>query len=264
MMNANYHTHTYRCGHAVGTEEEYIEVALKRGLKVLGFSDHTPYFYDGDYSSGAKMAIDELYGYFNTLLCLKEKYKSKIDIKIGLETEYFPKFFPRLLEEYRKFPLEYIILGQHFIGDESTENAQSSFLPTSVHEHLTRFVSQCTEALETGRFTYLAHPDCFNFVPKTKEDEELVCFEYERLVKAAIRTQTPLEINLCGVRMRRYYPNPVFWEIVGKLGAKAVIGCDAHAPNDVANKREIAIAKEIVKRFSLNLTDSFPLKNPCF
>ena len=42
-INYNYHTHTRRCGHAVGTEEEYVVNAIKAGIKILGFSDHAPY-----------------------------------------------------------------------------------------------------------------------------------------------------------------------------------------------------------------------------
>ena len=42
-MTENYHTHTYRCGHAVGTERDYVEAALKAGIRTLGFSDHTPH-----------------------------------------------------------------------------------------------------------------------------------------------------------------------------------------------------------------------------
>ena len=42
-MIANYHTHTTRCNHATGTEEEYVQSALERGLEILGFSYHTPY-----------------------------------------------------------------------------------------------------------------------------------------------------------------------------------------------------------------------------
>ena len=43
-MTENYHTHTARCRHATGTEEEYVLAAIDRGLKILGFSDHTPLF----------------------------------------------------------------------------------------------------------------------------------------------------------------------------------------------------------------------------
>ena len=41
-MRANYHTHTPRCRHAVGSEREYIEQAIEAGMEILGFSDHTP------------------------------------------------------------------------------------------------------------------------------------------------------------------------------------------------------------------------------
>ena len=54
-MIANYHTHTPRCNHAVGTEREYVENALEAGLQILGFSDHSPYIFPGDYYSGFRM-----------------------------------------------------------------------------------------------------------------------------------------------------------------------------------------------------------------
>ena len=48
-MIANYHTHTHRCNHAVGREEDYVKEALKVGLKLLGWADHTPYLFPGGY-----------------------------------------------------------------------------------------------------------------------------------------------------------------------------------------------------------------------
>ncbi len=35
----NYHTHTKRCGHAKGTDEEYVIAAIEGGFDELGFSD---------------------------------------------------------------------------------------------------------------------------------------------------------------------------------------------------------------------------------
>ena len=37
-MIANYHTHTHRCNHAIGREEDYVKEALKVGLKILGWA----------------------------------------------------------------------------------------------------------------------------------------------------------------------------------------------------------------------------------
>ena len=38
----DYHTHTELCGHATGTIEEYIESAVAKGIREIGFSDHAP------------------------------------------------------------------------------------------------------------------------------------------------------------------------------------------------------------------------------
>ena len=42
-MKHNYHTHTTRCHHAEGSDEDYIIEAIKAGYKTLGFSDHAPW-----------------------------------------------------------------------------------------------------------------------------------------------------------------------------------------------------------------------------
>ena len=66
-MIANYHTHTTRCHHAEGEDRQYVETAIERGLKILGFSDHTPYYYDGDYVSGVRMLPEEVEGYVESI-----------------------------------------------------------------------------------------------------------------------------------------------------------------------------------------------------
>ena len=42
-MRTNYHTHTTRCLHATGSDEEFVLSAIKGGYQELGFSDHTPH-----------------------------------------------------------------------------------------------------------------------------------------------------------------------------------------------------------------------------
>ena len=77
-MIANYHTHTWRCMHAEGTEREYVEKAIEGGLKILGFSDHTPMPYDNGYVSNVKMRLNQLEGYVDTVLDLKKEYEKDI------------------------------------------------------------------------------------------------------------------------------------------------------------------------------------------
>ena len=66
-MKANYHTHTWRCNHAVGTEEGYVLAAIRAGMEILGFSDHTPYLFPGDYYSNFRMRPEQLPDYARTV-----------------------------------------------------------------------------------------------------------------------------------------------------------------------------------------------------
>ena len=56
-MKTNYHTHTTRCHHATGSDEEFVLSAIKGGYQELGFSDHTPWKYHTDYISGGAAGL---------------------------------------------------------------------------------------------------------------------------------------------------------------------------------------------------------------
>ena len=73
-MKTNYHTHTTRCMHATGSDEEYVLSAIKGGYQILGFSDHTPWKYRTDYVADMRMLPEELPGYVESLRMLREKY----------------------------------------------------------------------------------------------------------------------------------------------------------------------------------------------
>ncbi len=159
-MIANYRTHTWRCSHAYGTEREYVENAIEHGLKILGFSDHTPMPYD-NYVSSSKMTFSQVEGYVDTVLNLKAEYARDIEIHLGLEVEYYPEYFEKLLYMLSDYPMEYFILGQHYLGNG--ENEVFSMDPTNRVEDLVRYVEQVKEAMATGKFIYLAHPDLLHY-----------------------------------------------------------------------------------------------------
>ena len=98
-MKTNYHTHTTRCMHATGSDEDYVLSAIKGGYQELGFSDHTPWKYHTDYVADMRMLPEELPGYVESLRSLREKYRDQISIKIGLECEYFPAYIHWLKEK---------------------------------------------------------------------------------------------------------------------------------------------------------------------
>ena len=113
-MKANYHTHTMRCKHAMGKDEDYIRAAIAAGYDQIGFSDHTPWPYASDFVSGVRMDPSGLEEYVRSLRALGEKYKNQIRVLVGLECEYFPAYMDWLFEKKQELGLDYLILGNHF------------------------------------------------------------------------------------------------------------------------------------------------------
>ena len=254
-MIANYHTHTPRCNHAVGEERAYIERALLGGFSELGFSDHTPYFFDlPDYYSTFRMRPEELEDYVRTLLALREEYQDRIRLHIGLEAEYYPKLFPRLLEYLRGFPIDYLILGQHALLNE-TEGVYST-RPTEDEALLERYEKQTLEALETGLFSYFAHPDILRFVGDPRAYEAHV----RRVCRPAKELDIPLEFNLLGWSEGKHYPNLEFWRIAGEEQPAVIIGCDAHSPEFTWQPELIARAEALLASFGLTPLERLRLR----
>ncbi|MBQ8683615.1 MAG: histidinol-phosphatase [Clostridia bacterium] len=253
-MLANYHTHTARCHHATGTEEEYVRSAIRAGLQVLGFSDHSPYFFPDGYYSPFRMRACELPDYVNTVRGLRDAYRGQIDIHVGLEVEYYPALFPRLLDFLRAYEIEYLLLGQHFPGEEI--NMWGSGARTEEESRLRQYCHSVMEAYQTGLFTYHAHPDMMYFVG----DDKVYTKYMRQLCREAKACGIPLEINLLGVRDNRHYPTRRFWEIAAEEGCPVVLGYDAHEPEAFANTKQVAAAKALVGELGLALLETVPLR----
>lgn len=241
-MLANYHTHTPRCHHAYGSEREYIEKAISAGFKVLGFSDHVPQPYPKSFISPVRMEMDELAEYTETLVSLREEYKNQIKILIGYEVEYTEKYFDELLKEINKYPLDYIIQGQHFIPDEVTGFYVGN--PTDDEEKLKQYVDLTIEGMKTGVFSYLAHPDVINFTGS----DEIYKKHMVRIIEASLKLDIPLEVNILGYILKRNYPCDRFYSMASEMGAKYIIGCDAHRPEGMLQPEQIEGFPEFLKR----------------
>ncbi len=241
-MIANYHTHTWRCRHADGTEREYVEKAIEAGLKILGFSDHTPQVYPGGYVCPVKMLPEELEGYVDTILDLKREYRDDIEIHLGLEVEYLYTLWEPLLRLLEPYPIEYMILGQHYLGDGI--DVPYTGERTADAGYLRQYCRQTREALETGRFLYFAHPDVVWFIGSDDIYEE----EMTNLCRFCREIDMPLEINLLGVREDRNYPRERFWKIAAREGNSVIYGLDAHHAEHVKSPEVVAKADRFLER----------------
>lgn len=243
-MIANYHTHTARCGHATGEDRDYVEQALARGLKVLGFSDHVPMPFADGRESRFRVPLARLEDYVGSVLALREAYKEDIRILLGFEAEYYPDYMERVDEMLAPYPVDYMILGQHF--NDSNE-ALYNTKPQTDPAGLKTYVDRVLAGLASGRYLYLAHPDLVTWVG----DEAVYRREMERLCRGVKALDYPLEINMLGMREGRPYPNPIFWEIAARVGNRCIIGCDAHSPEDVAHPEQIKKIRAFARKMGV-------------
>ncbi len=253
VLRRNFHTHTKYCGHAEGEVEEYVKCAIETGFDTVGFSCHAPYIFNNGYVSGLRMGCDSKERYVADVLSAKEKFVGQIDVKLGYECEYYPAHFKDTLEFLTSTPCDYLILGQHFYGNEYDDDHIAT---EEGPIHLADYVKQTSEAMRTGLFTYFAHPDTNEFLGSEEDYLEAM----RGICEASLETDTPLEINLLGLRQGRRYPKEHFWRLVGEVGCKVVVGCDAHSPRDLLYGDDFRRAMTMVEKYGLNYTDDIKLK----
>lgn len=249
-MICNLHAHTVRCHHASGTEREYIERAVAAGMKIYGFADHAPYPFPDGYYSGFRMRRERQADYVETLLALREEFRGVIDVKIGYEAEYYPKFFREFLVMATQYPVDYLILGQHFLENEM--EGKYSGISSDDEGYLAEYVDQVIEGIGTGVFTYVAHPDLMNYTGPG----EIYDKHYARLIGAAKAAGIPLEINLLGIRDHRAYPHERFFALCGEMGAEVCIGCDAHQAEVAVDPASYEAAMEMAGKLGLCVNQS--------
>lgn len=252
----NYHSHTYLCGHAGGTPVEYVLEAIKHNYKRIGISEHAPM--SNLPNNNSRLYLEDYPKYIELLNEGKAlANKNNIDFYKGLEIEYFNDV--NVYETYLG-DMDYLILGQHYINVES--GLQSTFGLSTLDEIII-YRDTIMEAIKTGYFNLVAHPDLcfFNIEDPTKEMYEAL----RPLVKLAKELDIPLELNANGIRRAKTegngelkYPRSEFFKIVSEENAKVIISSDAHstdALHDWAIDETYAFAKDL----NLNLINELKM-----
>ena len=266
MQKFNYHSHTYRCGHADldMKDEEYIQEYIKMGFKKVAITDHCPEKNKIDKRDDMRMDYTQKDEYINSIKKLKEKYADKIQIETGFEVEYLPGEEENIKE--LKQEVDTIILGQHFIYGDNKElriHGTDNF----TDEELIRYAGYIEKAVKLDIPDIIAHPDVFmhrreKFGEIEKKVANVIC-------KVAEKYNIPLEINLAQVFNKTYfenkklnndsiekqkeklsnvvYPCRAFWEIATKYNIKVLYGIDAHRRGQISRYKELTeLANEII------------------
>jgi len=90
--------------------EDYILTAIEKGFTSVGLSGHSFTKFDTEYCMSEKGTLE----YLKELKNLKEKYKNRIQVYVGIEADFYSGFNPKLDEN---LGLDFRIGSVHYIKD---------------------------------------------------------------------------------------------------------------------------------------------------
>jgi len=231
------HMHTPLCKHAKGYPEEYAAVAEQRGLKGIIVTCHNP-TNDG-WSPWVRMSIDQFDEYVTLVEDTRQAWAGRVDVRLGMESDYVPGMEPWLEELHQKADFNHILGSVH----PTLEDYKNRYLNGDIVAFQRTYFEHLAMAAETGLFDTLSHPDLVKIVKPSTWDVERVMDTVRPALDRITATGTAMELNTSG--LNKPYPemNPGR-EILQEMSQRNipdVLGADAHTPNRVAAGYENAM-----------------------
>jgi histidinol-phosphatase (PHP family) len=242
------HTHTaYSDGSA--KPEAYLETALQKGIRTLGFSDHSPLPFENTFA----LCAEETQAYCDAVRRLQREWKGRVDVFLGMEIDYIPGI-GRSPDDFRtSYNLDYLIGSVHLVQAgpgaplwfidgpraETYDHGLKEFFGGDIRRAVTAYYRAVCEMVETYRPEILGHMDKIKMHNKGRffrEDEPWYVALTEEALDCTARAGTVLEVNTRGLYKKRsdsLFPGPEILKKAKKLGIPVIISSDAHKPEEI-------------------------------
>ncbi len=230
-MLSNFHTHTVFCD-GENTPEEIVLYALDRGFRSIGFSGH------GNTPFDLRYCMQDTAGYIEAVKELKEKYKNKIQIYLGVEEDVFA---PVNREDF-----DYIIGSSHYFHinerfypiDSSCDyfKACLEVFHDDVLALAETYYRTLCDYISKRKPDVVGHFDLITKYDETDVQRFLNNEQYLKLAQKymseAVKNDVIFEINTGAVaRGYRTFPYPCaeLLHVIKKQGGKVMLASDSHS-----------------------------------
>lgn len=232
------HCHTPLCRHSVGQPTEYAAHAERRGLKGLIVTCHSP-LPDG-ISAEVRMTPAEFPAYVDLVARTRDLWAGRVDVRLGLESDYYPGVEPWLEKLHARAPLHHVLGSVH----HHVADYRSRYFTGDVFAYQQLYYDHLARAAETGLFDTLAHPDLVKNESPAEWDFARIRPFVERALDRIAATGVAMELNTSGLKKNfpEMNPGPAQLALMAERNIPVVIGADAHRPDRVADRYEDAIA----------------------
>ena len=236
----DYHIHTMLCNHAEGYMEAYIKKAVDLCLKEICFLDHLIILAPENKLS---MTPEEVPFYFQAIQHFKHKYRNIIDIKAGLEVDFYPEHTDYIKEILEMYSFDVIGSSLHFLDGINvvSHGSQWSMGGNDTDYIYGLYLEKFNKMLDYNYFDIICHFDLlkkFGRMPLKSFDKEI-----DEILSKIKKKNLSLEFNTSGYNhpVNEAYPS---WRIIKKCFEKGIfftVGSDAHKPESVGQHYDRAL-----------------------
>lgn len=229
-MIADCHNHTCFSGDSEAPVRGQIERAIALGMKEFCITDH----HDYDVDSGAIDFTLDFPRYVQTLRQMKEEYKGKIDLHIGVEIGLQPhlkQYFDELLKQYS---FDFVIGSTHYV--DGSDPYYPDYFDTRTEEegyrhYFETMLNNCKiidNYDSAGHLDYVVRygPNRNRFYSYEKYKDVI-----DEILVTLIKKGKALECNTAGLAkdLGHFHPHPDVLKRYLELGGEMItVGSDAH------------------------------------
>lgn len=245
MIQADTHLHTCY-SHGAHTPWEMHVAAQGKGLKLIGFSEHSPRPLEFNYIHEYREQLTRfLPVYVSEVLALKERakhYAYACKVLLGLEMDWLEGQRDFIVGAIAAHPYDYLIGSVHFLGEWGFDDGREPWDNASQEEcdrRYERYFSAWKDMLASGLFRIAAHPDLIKIFSVERFHIWLARPESMLMVRKCLQTLRDagmsMEISSAGLRKacREIYPAPAIMQAAAELGLSVSLASDAHCMGDV-------------------------------
>jgi histidinol phosphate phosphatase HisJ family len=247
MAKSNFHMHTIFCD-GKSSPEDYVLVALNRGMESIGFSAHAPI----GLAKVLNMKAEMVEVYFAEIARLKRKYAKQIEIYAGFEMDYLITENKNIIMKYVA-EADYIIGSVHYIYDvksakyysiaDSVEDASAAFKEIGKGNNqvcVNAYYQDLIRIIREYRPTIIGHLDIIKKRNKGdiyfNENEKWYINLVSAVLDEVVLSKAVIEVNTGGISRgfcEELYPSNWILKECYRRKVPIILTSDAHKAEDI-------------------------------
>ncbi len=235
-MTKDYHVHAQILQHPEHFKE-FVNVAKQNSIDEICITDHMPLI--GNVAKD-RIPFGKVTEYCQKIQEMKDKYKSILSIKCGIEIDYHPTIIKQIEAVLEAGQFDYVLGSSHLHVFHEINTAKTH------NDYAKAMFENTLLAAKSGYFNAISHIDMHRWIFKNPSRFPLVDDEYSEGKHKELIEQTLEAIKDNGLRVEinphfavasktfdNVYPNIPIVKMALDKGIKFSYGSDAHIPEDV-------------------------------